>query len=210
MPKRAIYIAVGDGGGAGTRAHPHLAATAARFDEILRGVPEEAHIHLGPGVFFTRGLRHSDGARELGWNVRSGWTITGAGEDATVIRLECWPDFPAERCRRWAVVGCAVEEPVAGVVIEHLTVDANWRGLPNRPEAAESRAALHGVACFHHGPLVHRDLRVGGFYGRHAAAVFAFGVRQLGSSSGPALTIERLTVFGDHWNWAGAIPVHEK
>ena len=176
-------------------ARPHLAATAARFDEILRDVPEEAHIHLGPGVFFIRGLRHSDGARELGWDVRSGWSITGAGEAETVIRLERWPDFPAGECRRWAAVGCPVEEPVAGVVLEHLTVDANWSGLPNQPATAEPHAALYGIACFHHGPLSHRDLRVGGTFGRHAAPVFACAVRQRGSPPGPALTIEHLTVL---------------
>ena len=161
-------------------------------------MPEEAHIHLGPGVFFTRGLRHSDGARELGWDVRSGWTISGAGEAATVLRLERWPDFPDGACRRWAVVGCAVGEPVAGVVIEHLTVDANWSGLPNRP----ATAALYGIACFHHGPLSQRDVRAGGFYGRHAAAVLALAMRQRGLPAGPALAIERCTVLDVHAEWA--------
>lgn len=90
---------------------------------------------------------------------------------------------------------------MAGVVIEHLTVDANWSGLPNRPASAEPHAALHGIACFHHGPLAHRDLRVSGFYGKHAAAVFAYAVPLRGSPSRPALTIERLTVLDVRGDW---------
>ena len=112
MPPRNVHIASGNGGGgAGTGARPFLAETAERFDEILGGVPEDAHIHLGPGVFFTRGLRHEAGAREFGWQVRSGWRITGAGAGRTILQLEDWPHFlrsrvPRER-RRAVVIGSA-------------------------------------------------------------------------------------------------------
>ena len=110
--------------------------------------------------------------------MRSRWTITGAGEAATVIRLERWPDFVAsadgpDQCRRWAVVGCPPDAPVAGVVIEHLTVDANWSRLPNRPAptrtlpaTTEPFLALHGILCVHDGPITHRNVKVTGFYGK--------------------------------------------
>ena len=179
MPRHTIDIASGNGAGAGTKASPFLADTAARFDEIMRGIPEDAHIRIGPGTFPTLGLRHTIGAGDFGWEVRSGWTISGAGEGATVIRLERWPDFVRsadgpDQCRTWAVIGCAPDAPVSQVVIEHLTVDANWPGLPNRPAptrtlptTSEPFVALHGIACVHDGPIVHRDVRVTGFYGKY-------------------------------------------
>ena len=110
--------------------------------------------------------------------MRSGWTITGAGEDATILRLARWPDFIAsadgpDQDRAWAVVGCSPRAPVAGVVIEKLTVDANWSGLPNRPAptatlpaTAEPYVALHGIACSYCGPIAHREVKVIGYYGK--------------------------------------------
>lgn len=166
------------GGGSGTPADPYLTDTTLRFDEILPGLAEGSHIRLGPGVFSTLGLRHSVGPEDFGWEVRSGWIIIGAGADVTILRLARWPDFVAsadgpEQCRAWAVVGCSPRAPVSGVVIEKLTVDANWSGLPKRPAPTRTLpatdapfVALHGIQCAHHGPIAHREVKVIGYYGK--------------------------------------------
>ena len=243
MNLKDVHIASGPGGGSGTPADPWLADTALRFDEILRGLAEGSHIHLGPGVFPTLGLRHSVGPEDFGWDVRSHWTISGAGEDATIIRLQRWPAFiasadGAEQCRAWAAVGCPPHAPAAQMLIEHLTVDANWSGLPNRPAptatlpaTTEPFVALHGIACSYSGSIVHRNVKVTGFYTKSDERPLEYGdppqprspladLTQTGAAvsvceasppphppaahSAPVISVENCTFIGSG-DWAGNI-----
>lgn len=111
--------------------HPYRADNADDFDKIMRVklIAEYRHIHLAAGTYLTRGLGYQDGGSDYRWSVRSNWTISGAGEGLTTIKLVEWP--PATIVgpgRKWAVIGSA---PESNVVIENMTVDGNWTGLNN-------------------------------------------------------------------------------
>jgi len=60
-----------------------------RFDEVMKTVPVQSLIHLGPGVFETRGfapLYIADGF-QTGWELKSGQRLVGSGLDVSVVRL---------------------------------------------------------------------------------------------------------------------------
>ena len=114
--KTGVFNASTQNGGSESAAYQ--AANAAEFDHIMRDVlnDENFHIHILAGQYSTYGLHDSITTEDVppvttqyGWDVRSNWTITGAGEGLTVI-------------------GCVA--PVSHVVIENLTVDGNWSNLP--------------------------------------------------------------------------------
>ena len=180
------YIAIGNPavqGDGNTPATPYLVSNAAEFDSIMRvtlglGV-EEFHIHIDSGTYFTKGMLYPNGT--LGWNIRSGWTISGAGESATIIKLDAWPSFVTggTPSSKWSVIGS--QAAVSNVTIENLTVDGNWLNLPNdgnlplgHPTTAE--VALHCVACITNGPITHRNLTITGFYGHVATGTECFAL----------------------------------
>ena len=176
-----VYIAFGSGGGSGTDTDPYLANTATRFDEIMRGIAADTHIHIGAGSFPTLGLRHFPGLPGIGtqhdngthgWHVRSKWTITGAGEGLTIIKLDAWPSFVAggTPSSKWAAMGSLAN--VSNVIIENLTVDGNWPNLNSPPVGV----ALHCVACLNDGPITHRNLTITGFYGNVSTGTECFAL----------------------------------
>ena len=173
-----VYIAFGSSGGTGIETDPYLANTATRFDEIMRDIPEDTHIHIGEGPFPTLGLRHTASAQSddisaiYGWHVRSKWIITGAGEGVTTIKLDAWPSFVAggTNSSKWAVIGSLAN--VKNVVIENLTVDGNWLNLNSPPVGV----ALNCVACFTNGPITHRNLTITGFYGNVSTSTECFAL----------------------------------
>ncbi len=70
-----------------------LSATAAKvtylFDEVMRNVPDYSVIHLGPGVFETRGTvpRTDAQAQSQGWGAKSGQKVLGSGMGVTTLKL---------------------------------------------------------------------------------------------------------------------------
>ena len=170
------YIAIGNPnpqGNGNTAATPYLVSTADEFDAIMHEIGVSTHIHLAAGTYFTYGQRYPVGYNR-GWDVKSGWTISGAGEGATTIKLDSWPGntIVYQPTGKWSVIGnsYAPTTLVSDVVIENLTVDGNWTGLANDlrlptgwPDAAHT--ALHCVACYINGPITHRNLTITGFYG---------------------------------------------
>ena len=114
------WIAIGTPTGLETGdsdADPYLVHNADEFDHIMRDIlfaPGGYFIQLGEGVFFTRGLRRFAGTGEnvsgnLGWYVRSHWTISGSGEGLTIIKLSEWPSFVVNATPgtspKWSVIG---------------------------------------------------------------------------------------------------------
>ena len=75
-------------GGNGTLNDPWDGSTTDKFDKIMREkIPVNARVHLGPGVFLTKGFY--DGASSTyGWQVKAGWKISGSGIDVTTLTLD--------------------------------------------------------------------------------------------------------------------------
>lgn len=161
MPLLHKWFAIRTGDGDGSEGNPFSGSTSLLFDEHMREIadipatdpPTDFHIHLGAGTFATVGLRHFattagghvpgiNKAGDKGWFVRSNWTITGAGEAATTIKLEQWSTFDGSAVSSvdWAVAGCGADQLASNVLIEHLAVDGNWDS--SRP----ANAALYGMA----------------------------------------------------------------
>ena len=198
------YIIVGDYSDTdpGTFELPFRAKSATEFDRIMRKLadPPNAgialHIHIGPGIFKTLGLRHFattvpgpgghgpgvSNAGDWGWFVRPDWTITGAGEGATSIQLEAWPSFdgvPLSDTSAWTVVGCSDFFPASNVTIEHLTVDGNWSNLTVHllpPTPPPTDVALHGLFCQINGSIAYRNVTVKGIYGLASAQTEGFAL----------------------------------
>ena len=190
MPQQShIYIEVGSGGGDGSQGNPYRANTAIGFDQIMRGIAANSHIHIGAGEFLTLGQRHRNKTQnaaggidpvngDLGWDVRSNWTISGAGEGVTVIKLERWPDIQiSDDFRKFIVVGCHYTPSlISNVIIGYLTVDGQWDTLPDRPDPDidpnplnDPLVALHCVFCYINGSITCRNVTVTGFYGKFDA-----------------------------------------
>jgi hypothetical protein len=62
--------------GTGAIDDPFNGSTPAWLDRQLEAIPPQTSIHLGTGTFITRGIQ-----------AKNGWRITGAGKDATIIKL---------------------------------------------------------------------------------------------------------------------------
>ena len=64
--------------------NPACAQPIYHFDEIMGAIQHHTAVHIGPGVFETRGM--GDGSRP-GWRCKSGWRILGAGTALTTLKL---------------------------------------------------------------------------------------------------------------------------
>ncbi len=163
----------------------YQAGNAAEFDHIMRDLlnADGYHIHIAAGEYSTCGQRYSvtppgGTVTAYGWDVRSDWTVSGAGENATVMRLYSWPSHvtPGTASSKWNVVGCPSDHPVSNVVIEYLTVDGNWTNLNNPPAGSPPGVALQCVAPFTIGPITCRHLNVIGFYGNRVTGTECFAL----------------------------------
>lgn len=76
-----VWIALRTDGvkGSGTESDPYDGSTAGKFDVLMHSLPANTAVHIGPGVFETRG--------SAGWQPKSGQRIVGSGMDVTVLRL---------------------------------------------------------------------------------------------------------------------------
>src|SRR4030095_13977006 len=57
------------------------------FDALMRSLPVNTTIHLGPGTFETKGFCLSAPAIFASWQPKSGWRIVGSGIDVTVLKV---------------------------------------------------------------------------------------------------------------------------
>jgi hypothetical protein len=128
---KEIYIAARTDGkaGSGTERDPFDGGTAVKFDTIMDGLAANTKVNLAAGsVFLTHGLKWSDNSK--GWTVKDALYLSGNG---ATIKLIAYPnDWVANPGygQKHVVIGNRYYEGAANnVVIENLTIDANWQNL---------------------------------------------------------------------------------
>src|SRR6266536_55823 len=109
--------------GAGSPSNPYDGSSPTIFDNAINSIPINSTIHLGPGIFPTRGFREGYG----GWRPKSGQKIVGAGIDATVIKLV---EASAPNAKYYAI---GTEHDLDSFESSDFTVDCNLPGqaIPN-------------------------------------------------------------------------------
>ncbi len=90
-----------------------------QFDALMRSIPANAVVHLGPGVFETKGFASSIAG---GWTARSGQHIAGSGMGLTTLRIV----GAAGPYSHYGVI--AAVEYLDGFDASDLTVDCNVEG----------------------------------------------------------------------------------
>jgi hypothetical protein len=130
-------------------ANPQANPTAIRmtfeFDNVMRDVPPHTRIHLGPGIFKTRGFAPND-AR--GWQPKTGQKIVGAGVNVTILQL-----VGAENAdQHYHAVGMPIEPngstpiaPLEQFEISDLSIDCNMDNQPGRPDPGYGNVACGAV-----------------------------------------------------------------
>jgi hypothetical protein len=126
---RDVYITSRSDGvrGSGTQTDPFDGSTAEKFDSVMDHLPRDARLHLAKGaVFSTNGVKWPDNSK--GWTVKDGLNISGNG---ATIRLVSYPNvWTGATSQKHVVIGNRYyEEPANNVIIENLTIDANWKNL---------------------------------------------------------------------------------
>ena len=136
---REVWFAIRSDGakGRGTRDDPYDGSEVAeaqntlRFDNILRlEVPANTVIHLGPGVFKTRGGRGADRAVPIPWEPRNGQKIIGSGMFATTLKLKLNTALDTTQSN---VVFNAIGGPFSNFTsyeVSDLTIDCDLSGQP--------------------------------------------------------------------------------
>jgi len=122
-----------------------------RFDEVMRGLPGTGRVavHLGPGVFSTRGFAGVAGS----WVPRPG-RITGSGIDVTIVKIV---DAVVPDKLYWAFGNDGGW--LSGFELEDMTIDANLAEQPVPPGQPWAPVACGG--CWLVGKHIHlRRLRV--------------------------------------------------
>jgi hypothetical protein len=124
-----VYITVrADGAsGSGKQSDPYDGSTAEKFDAVMDNVPRGTTVQLAKGaVFRTNGLKWPDNSK--GWAVKDGLHISGNG---ATIQLVSYPNsWTGTTSQKHVVIGNRYyERPVNDVIIENLTIDADWQNL---------------------------------------------------------------------------------
>jgi hypothetical protein len=142
-------------------ANPQGNPTAIRmtfeFDNVMRDVPPHTRIHLGPGIFKTRGFAPND-AR--GWQPKTGQKIVGAGVNVTVLQL-----VGAENAdQHYHAVGMPIEPngstqiaPLEQFEISDLSIDCNMDNQPGRPDPGYGNVACGAVRILGNHCHIHND-----------------------------------------------------
>jgi hypothetical protein len=104
-----------------------------RFDEVMRLLGENTAIHIGPGVFETRGFDPGR-SEQINWTIRAGQKIVGSGMGVTTLKLMfAIPYVPSVTSQQLTVaIGHGPFTPpyvshVDDFEISDLTVDCNMR-----------------------------------------------------------------------------------
>jgi len=95
-----------------------------RFDTVMRSVPANMAVHLGPGVFETKGLAYSVRT----WEPKPGQKLIGSGIGVTTLKLV---GAAAPETHYWAV-GIHYFTWLHDFEVSDLTIDCNVAGQPNR------------------------------------------------------------------------------
>ncbi len=112
-----------------------IAKMVFRFDDLmheLTALPDtSALIHIGPGVFETRGSQESSFIiRPQLWRPKSKMKFRGSGMDVTTLRL-VYCDI--ENSPYYAIGGAIYSNITDHVEVSDLTVDCNLKEIPGNP-----------------------------------------------------------------------------
>jgi hypothetical protein len=112
--------------------NPQVSLLTFPFDEILSQISANTQIHIGPGIFQTRGFAPND---SRGWQPKTRQKIVGAGVDITTLQL-----VGAENGdQHYHVIGMPIEPngstaivPLESFEVSDLTIDCNLDNQPTR------------------------------------------------------------------------------
>ena len=96
-----------------------------QFDAVMRGAPANCIVHIGPGVFETKGTAPGIPS----WDPKSGQRILGSGRAATTLKLvnASWPELG------YAVIAQHIYYAfIEGFEVADLTFDCNIAGQPEQ------------------------------------------------------------------------------
>ena len=119
--------------GKGTRDDPYDGSTAGKFDTLLTNLPKEIEIHLLSGTFETSGW--------LGFNIKEGWNIRGAGMALTTVRLVPGPEHP--KIPQYVVFNNDRQGVLHHAELHDLTIDGN---IANQPDGYQVQGGGIGAA----------------------------------------------------------------
>jgi hypothetical protein len=94
------------------------------FDTLMRAMPENTTVHLGPGVFETKGLAYSVRT----WQPKPGQKILGSGIDVTTLKLV----GAAVPETRYYAISHFYETFLHDVEVADFTIDCDLSGQPGR------------------------------------------------------------------------------
>jgi len=176
-----------------TALNPQGNPTAVRitfpFDDIMAAVPPNIKIHLGPGVYQTRGFgTDASGAVDArGFQAKSGWQITGAGIDISVLQI-VGADRPDFHYHAFGMpifpVGTVALSPINGFGISDLTIDCSLDRQPGRPNPGYSAVVCGAVRILGNNSLIRRVKAINWGSKSFKEGCFVFSI--LGASGRPA------------------------
>lgn len=94
------------------------------FDELMRNLPEDVHVHIYPGCR-TRGWHAGEQDRSKVWSPKKGWEISGVGRGTHLTLVgNDWKVSGA------IAIGTEYNDNADGCYIHDLTIDCNHQGQP--------------------------------------------------------------------------------
>ena len=122
-----VWFAVRTDGalGSGTESDPYFRSSAPDLDTLLASILANTTIHLGPGVFETRGCANDIPG---GWEAKSGQRIVGSGIGITVLKLV----EAVSTAKKTYAIGMHDNGTafLDGFEVSDLTIDCNLAGQP--------------------------------------------------------------------------------
>jgi hypothetical protein len=135
---------------------PTTARVTFLFDKILRDLPANTRVNLGPGVFQTRGYA-PQGVNS--WQPKAGQKIIGAGMDVTTLQLV----GASVANQHYHAIGMNVlpsgstpVPPLDGFEVSDLTIDCNLDNQPLRGTGQYTPVACGAVRVFGSHCRIHR------------------------------------------------------
>jgi len=155
-----------------------------RFDDVMRAAPANSRIHIGPGVFETRGYA---GGSPHDWQAKSGQSIVGSGMGVTTLRIV----QAALRDKLYLAIGAdpPTEFPggiapvsyMDGFEARDFTIDCNLGGQPVPKGYDFAPLACGGIAPAGRHIRIERVRVI--HYGTQSAAVECFVIFPAGANA---------------------------
>jgi hypothetical protein len=126
-PKKFRYAMLKEPDGPGTVSNATCARVFFQFDELMYpGFPEYTAIHLGPGVFETRGSSQAIG----GWFPKNGWKIIGSGMEVTTLKIVHGWGAEVGKAAQYNAINNVIDAYIHDFEASDFTVDCNLSGQP--------------------------------------------------------------------------------